>query len=151
MKLSLKQLSERSQVPGRTVRYYIQKGLLPAPRGRNRGAWYTETHLATLLRIRQWQEAGLSLEAIADLLNARTEPPLAPARPGSVDVRSHLVVADGVELVVSPDRARLTQSDLRRLFLAVQESLDQILSQTAAEEETPAPGLDATPDPDLDE
>lgn len=120
MKLSLQQLSERADVPGRTVRFYIQKGLLPGPEGEKRGAYYTEAHLAELLRIRQWQEAGLSLDAIAGLLQAKTEPPMAPARPGAVEVRSHLIVADGLELVVAPERAGLTQTQLRSLFRMVQ-------------------------------
>src|SRR5690554_4576198 len=120
MKLSLQQLSDQAEVPGRTIRYYIQKGLLPAPEGERRGAWYTRDHLATLLRIRQWQQAGLSLDAVGDLLQARQEAPIAPARPGAVEVRSHLVVANGLELVVAADRAGLTQSQLRQLFRAVQ-------------------------------
>ncbi|KAB2898434.1 MAG: MerR family transcriptional regulator [Xanthomonadales bacterium] len=120
MKLNLHQLSDQSGVPERTIRYYIQLGLLAAPEGEKRGAWYTSAHLSELLRIRQWQDAGLSLDAIAGLLQARREPPLAPARPGAVEVRSHLIVADGLELVVAPERARLTQAQLRSLFRAVQ-------------------------------
>ncbi len=101
MKLSLQQLSAQAQVPVRTVRYYIQKGLLPGPEGEKRGAFYTEEHLAELLRIRTWQGAGLSLDAIAGLLQARSLPPLPSARPGVVEVRSHLTIADGLELMLS--------------------------------------------------
>ena len=126
MKLSLQQLSEQADVPGRTIRFYIQKGLLPGPEGEKRGAYYTEGHLAELLRIRQWQDAGLSLEAIAGLLQARHEPPLAPRRPGGVEVRSHLVVTDGIELVVAPERAGLTQEQVRRLFQWVMAGLEDI-------------------------
>lgn len=120
MRLNLQQLSERADVPVRTIRFYIQKGLLAAPEGEKRGAYYTDGHLSDLLRIRKWQEAGLSLDAIADLLQARSEPPVAPARAGAVEVRSHLTVSDGLELVVAPDRARLTTTQIRRLFLEVQ-------------------------------
>lgn len=137
MKLSLQQLSTRADVPGRTVRYYIQKGLLPPPQGEKRGAYYTDAHLADLLRIRAWQEAGLSLEAIADLLQARSEPPLAPARPGAVEVRSHLVVADGVELVVAPERAGLTQDQLRQLFLIVRDAHARLAGGAASTENAP--------------
>lgn len=120
MKLNLQQLSERTELPARTIRFYIQKGLIPGPEGEKRGAYYTQAHLAELLRIRSWQEAGLSLEAIGDLLQARQEPPLPPARPGAIEVRSHLVVTEGVELVIAPERAHLTQSQLRQLFREVQ-------------------------------
>ena len=126
MKLSLQQLSERADVPGRTVRFYIQKGLLPGPEGEKRGAYYTNAHLAKLLRIRQWQDAGLSLDAIAGLLQARSEPPVAPVRPGTIEVRSHLIVADGLELVVAPERAGLTQTQLRSLFRSVQDAYEEL-------------------------
>jgi DNA-binding transcriptional MerR regulator len=122
MKLSLTQLSERAAIPGRTIRFYIQKGLLPGPEGEKRGAYYTDAHLADLLRIKEWQDAGLSLDAIAGLLTAKHEAPIEPMRPGAIDVRSHLVVADGLELVVSADRARLTQTQLRQLFRSVQDT-----------------------------
>ncbi len=137
MRFTLSQLCQRAQVPGRTVRYYIQKGLLPPPEGEKRGAWYTERHLADLLRIRQWQETGLTLDAIAGLLAARREPPVAPARAGAVEVRSHLIVAEGIELVVSPDRARLTQDDIRQLFRAVQDALSGLPGAGRPPEENP--------------
>ncbi len=126
MKLSLQQLSERADVPGRTIRFYIQKGLLPGPEGEKRGAYYTDAHLAELLRIRQWQDAGLSLDAVAGLLQARSEPPVASARPGTIEVRSHLIVADGLELVVAPERAGLTQAQLRSLFRSVQDAYEAL-------------------------
>jgi DNA-binding transcriptional MerR regulator len=130
MKLTLQQLSERTGVAERTIRYYIQRGLVPAPKGTRRGAHYNDAHAADLLRIRHWQESGLSLDAIGDLLQARSEAPLAPARPGAVEVRSHLTVADGVELVVAPDRCQLTQAQLRRLFHRVQDALAQIRAES---------------------
>ena len=134
MKLNLQQLSDQSEVPGRTIRFYIQKGLIPGPEGEKRGAFYTEGHLAELLRIRQWQDTGLSLDAIAGLLQAKHEAPIAPSRPGAVEVRSHLIVADGLELVVSPDRAGLTQGQLRQLFRAVQECYAALDRQPQSEE-----------------
>ena len=120
MRLTLSQLSEQADVPERTIRFYIQKGLLPRPEGEKRGAYYTTEHLAPLLRIRGWQQVGLSLDAIAELLSARHEAPLSPARVGSIEVRSHLIVADGLELVVAPERARLSHSQLRQLYQSVQ-------------------------------
>lgn len=125
-KLSLEQLADQAGLPGRTIRYYIQKGLIAGPEGEKRGAWYTEAHLSDLLRIRQWQDAGLSLDAIAGLLQAKREPPISPRRAGSIEVQSHLVVADGVELVVAPERAGLTQDEIRRLFQSVLSALDHL-------------------------
>lgn len=134
MQMSLQQLSERAEVPGRTIRFYIQKGLLKGPEGETRGAFYTEDHLAELLRIRTWQQTGLSLDAIAGLLQARAEPPVAPARAGAVEVRSHLIVADGLELVVAPERARLTQAQLRQLFRQVQDAYVRIVETNSKDQ-----------------
>ncbi len=133
MKYSLEQLSEQAGVPGRTIRFYIQKGLMAPPQGERRGAWYTPEHLADLLRIRQWQESGLSLEAIAGLLQAKQEPPIAPRRAGAVEVRSHLIVADGVELSIAPERAGLTQTQIRHLFQRLLASLDEVRQHPSGE------------------
>ncbi len=127
MNISLQQLSEQTGIPERTIRFYIQKGLLARPEGDRRGAFYTESHLGELLRIRQWQEAGLSLDAISNLLQAKNEAPLSPSRPGSIEVRSHLIIADGLELMVAAERAGLTQTQLRKLFLAIQSAYTEIL------------------------
>lgn len=138
MKLTLQQLSEQTGVPGRTVRFYIQKGLLPAPEGERRGAYYTQAHLADILRIKQWQEAGLSLDAIGGLLQAKREPAILQRRPGTVEVRSHLIVADGLEMVVNAERAGLTQAQLRTLFRAVQAAHQDLIDR-------PEGDLDAEP------
>lgn len=128
MKLNLLQLSEKTGVPERSIRFYIQKGLLPRPQGDRRGAFYTESHLAELLRIRQWQEAGLSLDAIGELLLAKREAPVSPSRPGTIEVRSHLIVAEGLELMVAPERAGLTQAQLRQLFQIVQTAYTDLIN-----------------------
>ena len=126
MKISLQQLSAQTGVPQRSIRYYIQRGLLPRPEGETRAATYGVDHLSALMRIRQWQETGLSLDAIADLLDARHAPPVSTSRPGSLEVRSHLVVADGIELVVAPERASLDATRLRRFFHAVQAAYAEV-------------------------
>lgn len=65
---SLDDLAERSETPARTIRYYIQRGLVSRPVGEKRGAHYTPGHLRQLLQIRKWVGAGLSLQRIAGLL-----------------------------------------------------------------------------------
>jgi DNA-binding transcriptional MerR regulator len=133
MKFSLQQLSEKTEVPERSIRYYIQMGLLPRPQGEKRGAFYSTDHLADLLRIRQWQDAGLSLEAIGDLLQAKREAPVSPSRPGAVEVRSHLILADGLELMVAPERAGLTQAQVRRLFQLIRSAFAEVAESNGDE------------------
>lgn len=65
---SLEDLAERSDTPARTIRYYIQRGLVSRPVGEKRGAHYTAEHLQQLLQIRKWVGAGLSLQRIGELM-----------------------------------------------------------------------------------
>ena len=52
----------------RTVRYYVQIGLVDRPEGEPRSARYGATHLGHLLLLKKWPAAGLSLELIPELL-----------------------------------------------------------------------------------
>ena len=117
---TLDELATLAALPKRTVRYYIQMGLLDRPVGETRGAHYLPSHLDALLRIRQLTEAGISLERVREVL--RGDPPAVPPRarqPGSVDVRSHIWIAPGVELQVSPEHADATPEDIRKLAQAI--------------------------------
>jgi DNA-binding transcriptional MerR regulator len=62
--LDLAQLCDAADVTPRTVRYYIQQGLLPAPETRGPGAHYHEGHLARLRLIRRLQREHLPLGEI---------------------------------------------------------------------------------------
>lgn len=64
------ELAEAVELPVRTIRYYIQRGLLPAPEFRGPQTVYTALHRIRLDALRILQERGLGLEAIARLLDA---------------------------------------------------------------------------------
>ncbi len=57
------ELADLGGVSRRTVRYYVQEGLLPAPLGVGRGRHYGPAHLAQLLRVKALQEEDRSLTA----------------------------------------------------------------------------------------
>ena len=125
---SIDELSTLAALPVRTVRYYIQIGLLDRPEGEKRGAHYLSHHLEKLLRIRQLTDAGVSLERIREVLSGA--PPAVPPRPrgaGTVEVWSHVVVADGVELHVEPSRAGLSAEQARTLFAEVSRAYERIV------------------------
>lgn len=113
---TLDQLAELAGVNRRTVRYYIQLGLVERPIGETRAAHYTWKHLKQLLEVRGYTEQGFSLERIGELMRREESPPAAAqlARPGSITVQSHIHLADGVELIVEPGLAGLTPEKLRR-------------------------------------
>jgi len=124
---TLDELCSLTDLPRRTVRYYVQIGLVDRAVGETRAAHYTARHVQLLLRIRELSQAGVSLERIREVL-AGGESPVPPrARaPGSVEVRSHLLVAPGVELQISPDEAGLTPEQLRELVREVVRALKRI-------------------------
>jgi DNA-binding transcriptional MerR regulator len=77
---NLAELSERAEVPERTVRYYIQKRLIPGPLGRGRKSRYNDDHLDRLREIRQLRALGIPLDII-EVHMEEYEPgsPMAPA------------------------------------------------------------------------
>jgi len=114
-------------MPVRTIRYYIQQGLVDRPEGETRAARYGKRHVDQLLLIKKWTAAGLSLDRIRELLAGQDpDVPSRGKRRGHIEVVSHLHVADGVELQIEPGRAGLTPEQVRRLAQGVMDLFDQI-------------------------
>ncbi|MFC1407935.1 MerR family transcriptional regulator [Streptacidiphilus sp. N1-12] len=63
-------LAREAGIPVRTLRFYRERRLLPAPRREGRIAWYSEDHLARLRIIADLLERGHTLGGIAELLSA---------------------------------------------------------------------------------
>ena len=126
-KFSLDDLCTLSDTSKRTVRYYMQIGLVNPPIGSTKAAHYLHQHLDQLLTIRKLSDAGVSLERIREVLSGEA-PPLPPRQrqPGSVEVRSHLFIADGVELEISPDQAGLSPEQVRTLVRAVMKAYQDL-------------------------
>ena len=113
---TLNELCVLADMSLRTARYYVQIGLVNRPEGETRAARYGASHLEQLLLIKKWTAAGVSLDRIRELLQGE-EAPIPPRQhvPGSIEVRSHLTVADGIEVVIEPGRAGLSPEQVRRL------------------------------------
>ena len=79
---TLAELSEESNIPARTIRFYIARGLLDGPLKAGRGAVYTVEHLARLEKIKEMQAHGRMLAEIAHDLSggppAQAELPSSP-------------------------------------------------------------------------
>ncbi|MEI7844098.1 MAG: helix-turn-helix domain-containing protein [Gallionellaceae bacterium] len=126
---TIDELAALAEIPRRTVRYYIQQGLVAAPIGEKRAAYYTDSHLQQLLTIRKWQQSGLSLDRIREILSSGNLDELPPPRPrgaGTVEVWSHMVVTDGLEITMEPSRAGLTSEQVREFFKSVNAIFEQI-------------------------
>ncbi len=132
---ALNELCALVDLPVRTVRYYVQQGLVDRPEGETRAARYGQKHLDQLLLIKKWTAAGLSLERIRELLEG--EAPDVPARSkrrGTIEVVSRLHIADGVELVIEPSRAGMTPEQVRELSRGVMALFDAIEARAHAKE-----------------
>jgi len=97
-------LADLAGVSRRTVRYYVQEGLLPAPFGLGRGNHYGQEHLDQLLRVKALQEAGRSLVEIRRAIEPGApadEAPGEPEPPVERTIWRRLSLAPGVELHVA--------------------------------------------------
>jgi DNA-binding transcriptional MerR regulator len=132
---TLSELCILADMPVRTFRYYVQTGLVDRPDGGTKGAKYSARHLEQVLLIKKWASAGVSLERIKELLRGEAPPVPAKARKaGAIEVCSHLLVADGVEVVLEPTRAGLTPEQVRAFAKGVIALYASITSAKEAEE-----------------
>jgi DNA-binding transcriptional MerR regulator len=116
----IEELAALGGVTRRTVRYYVQEGLLLAPLGVGRGRHYGPEHLARLQAVKALQEKGLSLDEV------RRELERGPGRgrgltasvPEPAVARSawtRLEIVPGVELHVSGQRRLPAPGRLKEL------------------------------------
>ncbi len=124
---SLDDLCTLTDLPKRTVRYYMQMGLVDRPIGETRAAHYLTAHLDQLLKVKQLTDAGISLERIAEIQNGEDLPvPAKPKKPGDIQVKSHVHVAPGIELQISPEEADMSPEQIRALVKAVMKTIQEI-------------------------
>jgi len=75
-------LARKNRLTRRTIRYYIQRGLLPRPEGGGRGHYYTDEHQRRLDLIQKWSRQGVPLEKIREYLSEeRTSECIEQTRP----------------------------------------------------------------------
>jgi DNA-binding transcriptional MerR regulator len=102
---TIEDLQELTGYSRRTIRYYIQEGLLESPAGRGRGGFYFDSHLERLSQIKALQGKGLKLSDIFEVLDKRgeAEPILArPVKPAR-QVWIKYPFEPGIEIHVSRD------------------------------------------------
>lgn len=128
MSHNLQELSVLVDLPIRTIRYYIQKGMVDRPLGARKSATYGQEHVEQLLQIKKWQAAGLSLERIAQILsNDVSELPPAPIEvPGSIKLCSKVHLAPGLKLEIDPGQVTFTTEQIRILARKILEAVESI-------------------------
>lgn len=128
----LSELCALVDLPVRTVRYYVQQGLVDRPEGETRAARYGERQLEQLRLIKKWTTAGLSLDRVRELLSGHD--PTVPERSrrrGTLEVVSRLTIDVGVELVIEPSRAGLTPEQVRTFSREVMKLYDKLHADPA--------------------
>lgn len=73
MEYRVEELARRGDVAVDTVRYYQARGLLNPPRRVGRIAWYDDSHLRRLQRIRSLATQGLTLATIGRLISGQLD------------------------------------------------------------------------------
>ena len=99
---TIEDLCEMTGCSRKTIRYYVQEGLIDPPAGRGRGGFYFDSHLDKLLKIKSLQDRGLRLSAILPVLKQRgvlESPQEIVAR----EVWVRYPIADGIEIHISRD------------------------------------------------
>jgi len=129
-KYSLDELCALTEFTKRTVRFYMQEGLVDRSEGQKKGAFYLEKHLLQLLVIKKWQKAGLSLDRIKEIIRDENTdeliPPIKVQQAGMVEVWSHLLISDGISLQIEPSRAGLTPEQTRELSKKLMQIYEEI-------------------------
>ena len=95
---SIGELAETADGSRRTVRFYVQRGLINPPRGRGRGSVYTGRHLEQIRRVRAFQRQGLELDSIRSM--PEEERPSAVAAPSRSFSVLRIPLVPGVRLEV---------------------------------------------------
>jgi DNA-binding transcriptional MerR regulator len=117
---TLDQLCVLTDLPKRTIRYYIQLGIVDRPNGETRAAHYVLKHLEQLLEIKRLTTAGVSLERVREVLAGEESPVLTgKLRAGAIQVRSHVFIAEGIELQIDPEQSNISPEQLRSFINGV--------------------------------
>ncbi len=71
--LLIHELAQRAGISVRTIRYYIEEGLLPQPAYQGKYSYYTLSYLDRLELIRRLKESYLPLREIRDIMSSLTD------------------------------------------------------------------------------
>jgi len=115
--MKIDELTRRTGIAERQLRYMISEGFVPAPSGGRAHAEYDETHVAAVQRYTRLRELGFPPAAIKLLLQAREGVPFP--------------VAPGITLVVAPELLSSGQA-VPPLVEAVRRLLTDILKEQPA-------------------
>jgi DNA-binding transcriptional MerR regulator len=145
-KYTAEQLADLAGLPLRTVRYYVQEELIDPPLGLGRGSHFDDKHLDQLKRVRLLRDAGFDLKEIrkrggdvasilqgvnvGDLqslskLRAFFRPRKQSNDELDPDIAIRIPMADGIELLVDPDREMPSPKALVEIALLIRKAFGE--------------------------
>ena len=113
--MRLKDLTERTGMAERQIRYLISEGFVPAPRGGRAHADYGEDHVEAVTRYARLKELGFPPAAIRLLLGATAGIPFP--------------IAKGITLVIDPSRLA-SGADVEPIIRSTRDVLSRALSKS---------------------
>ncbi|MCJ7624516.1 MAG: MerR family transcriptional regulator [Anaerolineaceae bacterium] len=131
---SIQELSERTNIPRRTIHFYSQQNILPSPKGAGIGARYSEIHFMRLRLIPSLRKKGLRLDEIRNKFNSldadqlydlyiqfgeeedKKEKPALPKQDCS-----YYSLPDGIILIVPSHQSKRTKERVNELLESVNE------------------------------
>ena len=112
---NIHELEKLANTTTRTIRYYIQLGLVDRPLGTKKLATYSNKHLEQLLCIKQWKAAGLNLSRIANLLARKIVDSEQPTLIGDTVVICRIALSAGISLDINRHVSKLSEQELQAL------------------------------------
>ena len=97
---TIEELGELTGYTRRTIRYYVQEGLIDPPAGRGRGGYYYDSHIQQLLQIKSFQEKGIGITAMVALMKKEPRETVEPVLP-SREVMIRYEIVPGIEVNIS--------------------------------------------------
>ena len=148
MELTIGELAQHSGVTRRTIRYYVEIGLLPPPSGPGKAAVYGEEHLERLESIKKLQSMRLSLEEIREELAGRRRY-MVPSDLATRHVRKPMVSDEPISPLQASSAAEYIAS-LRELGPAYESRIvSQARERAEAYDAEPWVRVSITPDVEL--
>ena len=130
-RLSMSQLSAKSQTPVRTVRHYIASRLLPSAVGKGRYAYYTGEHLRLLEQIKPHTERGISVRALLAMRDQSGGAKGGDPYKSSTDTLTRRTVAGFIQVLVDREALDLLRSEERELLDVMSRAAQRYLSSRA--------------------
>lgn len=102
---NIETLAKLTGLNRRTVRYYIQRGVLQKPYGKGRGHYYTDEHVARIKEIQRLRKQGVPLNKMLEIFSFDLE----VERPAKISERfqgsmeetwKRIILNEGLELWV---------------------------------------------------